>query len=68
MTNVVAIPHFKEVVLMATVCDACGMRDSEVKGGSGIEPLGRKITLKLTDISDLSRDVLKVNCLFASHS
>jgi len=53
---------------MATVCDACGMRDSEVKGGSGIEPLGRKITLKLTDISDLSRDVLKVNCLFASHS
>ena len=68
MTTVVAIPHFKEVVLMATVCDACGMRDSEVKGGSGIEPLGRKITLKLTDISDLSRDVLKVNCLFASHS
>jgi zinc finger protein len=46
---------------MAITCDACGLRDSEVKGGAGIEPQGRRITLKLTDPSDLTRDVLKVN-------
>lgn len=48
---------------MASSCDACGVRDSEVKSGGGIEPMGRKIRLKLTDVSDLSRDVLKVNRL-----
>lgn len=54
------IPHFKEVVIMATVCDKCGHKDNEVKGGAGIEPKGRKITLKITDTSDMTRDVLKV--------
>ncbi|XP_046543972.1 zinc finger protein ZPR1-like [Haliotis rubra] len=53
------IPHFKEVVIMATNCDACGYRDSEVKGGGAIEAKGRKISLKITDPSDMSRDVLK---------
>lgn len=57
--KLVDIPHFKEVVIMATVCDACGHKDNEVKGGSGIEPKGTKITLKITDPSDMSRDVLK---------
>lgn len=53
---------------MASSCDACGLRDNEVKGGSGIEPLGRKIRLKLTDVSDLSRDVLKVLVYIILHS
>lgn len=57
--KLVDIPHFKEVVIMATNCDACGYRDSEVKGGSGIAEKGTRITLKLTDPTDLSRDVLK---------
>jgi len=57
--KMVDIPHFKEIVIMATVCDACNYRDNEVKGGSGIDPTGCKITLRLTDVSDLSRDVLK---------
>ncbi|XP_078324355.1 zinc finger protein ZPR1-like [Crassostrea virginica] len=57
--KLVDIPHFKEVVIMATVCDACGHKDNEVKGGSGIEPKGTKITLKITDPTDMSRDVLK---------
>ncbi len=54
------IPHFKEVVIMATVCDYCGHKTNEVKSGGGIESQGKKITLRLTEISDLSRDVLKV--------
>ena len=46
---------------MATNCDACGNRENEVKGGSGIEPQGRKISLNITDPSDMTRDVLKVD-------
>lgn len=57
--KLVNIPHFKEVVIMATVCDLCGHRDNEVKSSGGIEPLGRKITLKILTPEDLARDVLK---------
>lgn len=54
------IPHFKEVIIMATTCDLCGFRSQEVKSGAGIEPTGIRLTLHLTDESDLSRDILKV--------
>lgn len=56
----VDIPHFKEVVLMSTNCHSCGYRDNEIKSGGAIAPQGRKITLKVEDIEDLSRDILKV--------
>ncbi|TPX34852.1 hypothetical protein SmJEL517_g02585 [Synchytrium microbalum] len=57
--SIIDIPHFKEVVIMATNCDSCGYKSNEVKGGSGISPLGQKITLKVQDVDDLSRDILK---------
>jgi len=60
------IPFFKQVVIMVTVCDVCGKRDSEVKSGSGIEPMATRITLRLTDIADLSRDILKVSTDYCS--
>jgi zinc finger protein len=53
------IPHFKEVVIMATTCDSCGYKSNEVKAGGAIAPKGKKITLKMTDEEDLSRDILK---------
>ncbi|KAK0182601.1 hypothetical protein PV327_000722 [Microctonus hyperodae] len=53
------IPHFKEVVIMATNCDACGHRTNEVKSGSGIEPEGIKIEVLVKGKDDFSRDVLK---------
>jgi zinc finger protein len=56
MTN---IPHFKEVVIMAFSCDFCGAKNIEVKGGGGISPLARKITLNVTSAEDLKRDVIK---------
>ena len=56
MTN---IPYFKEVVIMATVCEVCGAKTNEVKAGGGIEAKGKKITLRVTDPTDMSRDVLK---------
>ncbi|KAJ3602715.1 hypothetical protein NHX12_030464 [Muraenolepis orangiensis] len=53
------IPHFKEVIIMATNCDVCGHRTNEVKSGGATEKLGTKITLHITDTSDMSRDLLK---------
>lgn len=55
----VTIPHFKEVIIMATVCDHCGYRTSDVKTGGAIPERGERITLKVEGIPDLSRDILK---------
>lgn len=57
--KLVQIPHFKEVIIMATNCDSCGHRTNEVKSGGATEELGTKITLRITDVSDMTRDVLK---------
>lgn len=55
----ISIPYFKDVVIMATTCDSCGFKSSEIKTCGGISPKGKIITLKLTDEEDLNRDVLK---------
>jgi len=57
--KLVQIPHFKEVIIMATNCDSCGHRTNEVKSGGATEDQGTKITLHITDVSDMSRDLLK---------
>lgn len=57
--KIVNIPHFKDVILMSTVCDHCGYKSNEVKTGGAIPEKGRKISLKVTDPEDLSRDILK---------
>lgn len=57
--KLVQIPHFKEVIIMATNCDSCGHRTNEVKSGGATEEKGTKITLHITDPSDMTRDVLK---------
>lgn len=44
---------------MSTNCDNCGYRDNEVKSGSAISEKGKRITLKVEDREDLSRDILK---------
>ncbi|XP_025994624.1 zinc finger protein ZPR1 [Solenopsis invicta] len=53
------IPHFKEVVIMATLCESCGHRTNEVKSGGGIEPQGVRIEVTVTGREDFSRDLLK---------
>lgn len=57
--KVTTIPHFKDVVIMATNCDACGHKTNEVKSGGGIEEKGVKIEVKVESRDDFSRDVLK---------
>lgn len=51
---------------MATNCYACGYRDNEVKSGGQVSAKGKKITLKVEDDEDLSRDMLKVGTTSAT--
>jgi zinc finger protein len=57
--KMVEIPHFKQVVIMSTVCDHCGYRSNEVKTGGEVPEKGKKITLKVQNSADLGRDILK---------
>lgn len=57
--KVTTIPHFKDVVIMATVCDFCGAKTNEVKSGGGIESQGTRFIVKIKGRQDFSRDVLK---------
>ncbi|ANZ76283.1 BA75_04036T0 [Komagataella pastoris] len=57
--KMVNIPHFKEVIIMATVCDRCGYKSNEVKTGGAIPDKGKKISLKVVSAEDLARDILK---------
>lgn len=58
--KVVDIPHFKEVIIMSTVCEYCGYKSNEVKTGGEIPPKGTRTTLVVDDPEDLTRDILKV--------
>ena len=53
------IPYFKEVIIMATTCDACGYKSNEVKSGSQLSELGTKLILRIQGLDDMSRDILK---------
>ncbi|KAJ2626166.1 nucleolar zinc-finger protein, partial [Coemansia sp. RSA 1290] len=57
--QMVDIPHFQEVIIMSTTCESCGYKSNEVKCGGAISPKGKRITLKIEDKEDLSRDILK---------
>lgn len=61
MTNMklVQIPHFKEVILMATNCESCGHRTNEIKSGAGIEEKGVEIRHKIKSNDDLKLEAVK---------
>ncbi|CAI7988801.1 Zinc finger protein ZPR1 [Geodia barretti] len=52
------IPHFKQVVIMATTCNYCGYNSNEVKSGCGVSETGTRTVLRIANISDLNRDVI----------
>lgn len=53
------IPHFREVIIMATNCDYCGYRTNEVKSGGAVSKQGKRIKLIVCQEEDLNRDILK---------
>jgi zinc finger protein len=57
--KMVNIPHFKQVVIMSTVCDHCGYRSNEVKTGGEVPEKGRRITVNVSSSEDMNRDILK---------
>ncbi|KAF9419304.1 nucleolar zinc-finger protein [Podila epigama] len=57
--HILDIPHFKEVIIMATSCDECGYKSNEVKAGGPVSEHGKRIILKIEDAEDMSRDILK---------
>ncbi|KAL5877320.1 nucleolar zinc-finger protein [Pyricularia oryzae] len=57
--KMVDIPHFKQVVLMSTVCEHCGYRSNDIKTGGAVPEKGRKLTLQVKSDVDLARDILK---------
>ncbi|KAI9803365.1 MAG: nucleolar zinc-finger protein [Piccolia ochrophora] len=64
--KMVQIPHFKEVVIMSTVCQHCGYRSNEVKTGGKVPAKGSRITLQVDTPEDLARDILKSeSCAFS---
>ncbi|GAB2224578.1 hypothetical protein Drorol1_Dr00005340 [Drosera rotundifolia] len=56
---VTKIPYFQEVIVMASTCDSCGYRNSELKPGGRISEKGKRVTVRVENIKDLSRDVIK---------
>ena len=54
-----AIPYFKEIIIMAFTCDACGHRTTEVKTGGAISEKGRRITVHVKSDEDINRDLFK---------
>ncbi|GJJ69298.1 zinc finger protein [Entomortierella parvispora] len=57
--HILDIPHFKEMIIMSTVCDHCGYKSNEVKAGGPVSEKGKRIILKIEDAEDMSRDILK---------
>jgi len=54
-----SIPFFKEIIIMAFICDFCGYRNSEIKEGGGVAGQAKKITVNVSDPAYLNRDVFK---------
>ena len=59
--KMVAVPFFKEVLLMATNCQVCGYRTNEVRPTKGISDKGVRYELNITSTADLTRDILKTH-------
>lgn len=57
--QMVDVPYFKQVIISATSCDACGYRTNDVKTGGEIPDKGQRIWLQIRGPQDLSRDILK---------
>ena len=57
--QMVNIPHFKQCIISAVTCEACGYRTNDVKTGGEVPEKGTKLTLQVRSAEDLGRDILK---------
>ncbi|KAI0113653.1 ZPR1 zinc-finger domain-containing protein [Nemania sp. FL0031] len=54
-----SIPYFREVILMSFQCDKCNFTNSEIQSAGEIQPKGASYLLRLTDMVDFERTVVK---------
>ncbi|KAI0010513.1 ZPR1 zinc-finger domain-containing protein [Xylariaceae sp. FL0662B] len=54
-----SIPYFREVILMSFSCDKCGFTNSEIQSAGTIQPKGSSYLLRLTEMPDFERQVVK---------
>ena len=57
--QMVNVPHFKQCIISAVTCEACGYRTNDVKTGGEVPEKGKRLTLHVKSVEDLSRDILK---------
>jgi len=61
-----SIPYFKELIIMAFSCEACGYKSTEIKQGGGISEKATRLVFKVNEAKDLNRDVFKSDsCVLA---
>ncbi|KAI4172051.1 MAG: hypothetical protein LQ343_003798 [Gyalolechia ehrenbergii] len=53
------IPYFREIILMSFSCPYCGFSNTEVQSAGQIRERGTKFTLKVTDLEDMDRQIIK---------
>ncbi|CAG8554098.1 6320_t:CDS:2, partial [Acaulospora colombiana] len=63
MSTTCDVSYLQEYILVIssklTLNQSCGYKSNEVKAGGPISPTGKRIILKMEDVDDLSRDILK---------
>ena len=53
------IPYFQTVIIMSTDCDRCGFKSNDVKSGGATQAQGCRLTVRVQEHQDLTRDLLK---------
>ncbi|KAK4241376.1 ZPR1 zinc-finger domain-containing protein [Achaetomium macrosporum] len=53
------IPYFREVIIMSFSCDKCGFQNNEIQPAGTFQLKGARYELRLTDMADFERTVVK---------
>lgn len=53
------IPHFRDLIIMSFTCDFCGAHSTDTKTSGAVTDKSTHITLKVTSVADLKRDLFK---------
>eukprot|EP01129_Flabellula_baltica_P013258 TRINITY_DN6126_c0_g2_i1.p1 TRINITY_DN6126_c0_g2~~TRINITY_DN6126_c0_g2_i1.p1 ORF type:complete len:465 (+),score=139.47 TRINITY_DN6126_c0_g2_i1:40-1395(+) len=53
------IPHFKEIIISSFICEYCDYHNNSVQYGGSIEPKGVRYSLRINDVEDLNRQLVK---------
>ncbi|CAK7201962.1 nucleolar zinc-finger protein [Sporothrix eucalyptigena] len=53
------IPYFREVIVMSFRCEHCGFQNNEIQAAGSVQTRGTHYELRLTNLEDFSRQVVK---------